>query len=241
MLSPNILDIGYRIVVVSAISWGIIGCSTPVPSADPSKPESPTEQVIKVGQRALPTLASNATQRAHYQHVFLDTSAPSAGSLVTISLTDAVESNVLASSELEVKPLDSISAKALRWMVLEAGHHRPDSLEAIAGAGAVPNNFREVNFDVNSTEVLNRNALDSLLKLSSRASGIFYVVGYADETGIEAGNLALSKDRAESVAAILKEGGVNPTRIQTAGAGVSRTYNTLEANRRASVTLRIVD
>ena len=103
----------------------------------------------------------------------------------------------------------------------------------------MPNSFTEVHFDVNQTDILDRSRLDAMIKLASRVEGVFYVVGYADETGIEASNLTLSEDRAAAVSQILVSAGVNETRVKTAGAGVSRTYASLAENRRASVSFRV--
>lgn len=194
---------------------------------------------IDTAQRALPTTASNARQPAHYQHVYLDTQDKKAGSLQTITLEDAVTSNVLASSELQVKRLSKIDPDSLTWLVLEKGFPRPHELEGVGGADTKTNNFSEVHFDVNQTTILDRTQLDALIKLSGRVEGFFTVVGYADETGVEAGNLTLSQDRASAVSEALVRAGVNASRVKASGAGVSRTYPSLAENRRASVSFRI--
>lgn len=234
-------QIRLRFLLCSAAALGLAGCA-----ATHKAPASPaaTAKVgigIATAQRALPTITSNVSQPAHYQHVFIDTADVNAGSLQTVTLPDAVNSNVLASSEIQVKPLGKIEPGSLRWVVLEKGFPRPKELEGVGGADLKASTFTEVNFDLNQAQILDRSKLDEVVKLASRVSGQFYVVGYADETGVEAQNVSLSQDRAKAVSEVLVSAGVNRSRVKEFGAGVSRTYRGLDANRRASVTFRVVE
>lgn len=205
-------------------------------------PESPRiEPVIDAAQRALPTRTTNVLERAHYQHVYIDKSASNSGSLQTISLEDAVNSNVLASSPLQAKPLDHIDPQSLTWIVLDRGFARPSSLEGAGGAGLTTTTFAEVNFALNETVILQPERLKTLTDLAQRIGGIFYVVAYADESGLEASNKTLSEERAKSVAEALTAAGVNASRVKATGAGISRIYQGLDANRRASITFRVVE
>jgi outer membrane protein OmpA-like peptidoglycan-associated protein len=249
-------------MLISAAALGLGGCAAPnshhghlhiegceeeapVARAAQSAPGVIVKQVVEpkgidTAMRALPSSASNVRQPAHYQHVYIDSQDKNAGSLQTITLEDAVKSNVLASSELQAKRLDKIDPASLKWLVLEKGFPRPGDLEGVGGADVKPNNFTEVHFDVNQTDILDRSQLEAMIKLASRLEGVFYVVGYADETGVEASNVTLSQDRAAAVSQALVSAGVNSTRVKTAGAGVSRTYSTLAENRRASISFRVV-
>lgn len=198
-------------------------------------------QGIESAQRALPTRSNTVSEPAHYQHVYIDTKEPNAGSLQTISLGDAVRSNVLASSELQAKPLAKIAPESLSWVVLDRGFSRPSSIEGVGGAGLMPSTFVEVNFPLNETVPIQPERLKSLTDIAKRVGGIFFVVAYADESGIEASNKLLSDERAKAVAQALMDAGVNPTRVKAVGAGISRLYPGLDANRRASVTFRVVE
>lgn len=227
-------------MIVLAIS--LAGCASPpapLPMATIATPSN--DNGIDVAQRALPTRINNIKQVAHYQHVYIDTRDGNAGSLQTITLADAVQGNVLASSDLQVKRLAKIDPKSLQWAVLDRGFERPKELEGVGGAGVDVNNFSEVNFPLNGTDILNSDRMTTLISLASRVGGVFHVVGYADESGIEAGNQKLSVERAKAVADALIAAGVNPSRVLTSGAGVSRLYQGLDANRRASITFRIVE
>lgn len=231
--------IKWSFLLVSASALGLAGCATKeIPP--PARISVDVDIGIDTAQRALPTKTGNVVQPAHYQHVYIDTRDEAAGSLQTISLQDAVNNNVLASSEMQAKPLGKIDQASLKWVVMDKGFARPESLEGVGGADVKPNNFSEVNFDPSHTEILNRTKLDELLKLASRVDGMFYVVGYADETGIEANNRTLSQDRAKAVSEALVAGGVSPSRVKAVGAGISRTYQGLSANRRATISFRAV-
>lgn len=231
-----------RFMLCSAVALGLTGCATQQEVTAPTQATviSRNDTGIDVAQRALASLTDNISQPAHYQHVYIDTADPAHRSLQTITLADAVNSSVLASSDLKVKPLAKIDPASLNWIVMEKGFPRPKEMEGVGGADTQPNNFSEVNFATNKTEILNRPKLDKLVALASRVSGVFYVVGYSDETGIEAGNLTLSKDRSKVVFDYLVAAGVNASRITESGAGISRAYPTLDANRRASITFNVV-
>ena len=228
------------ILLCSVATIGFSGSAT---SKEPPVPAKSRFSSVKVetAVRALPTVINNVLQPAHYQHVYIDPLDKNAGSLQTITLEDAVTSNVLASSELQVKPLSKIQIDSLKWIVLEQGFARPKEMEGVAVADINTNHFSEVNFALNESAILDRSKLDDLVKLASRVSGLFHIVGYADETGLEAKNITLSQDRANAVAEILISSGVNFSRVQADGAGVSRTYQGLDANRRASITFRVIE
>lgn len=235
---PEMKNIRLSFLLVSAAALGLTGCAT---QKMPSQPEITVDVDVGIdtAHRALPTKTDNVVQPAHYQHVYIDTRDENAGSLQTISLQDAVNSNVLASSDLQAKPLEKIDPASLKWIVMDKGFPRPDSLEGVGGAGVQLNNFSEVNFATNLTEILDRTKLDELLKLASRVDGMFYVVGYADETGIEASNQTLSQDRAKVVSDAIVAGGVSPSRVRAIGAGISRAYQDLGANRRATIAFLV--
>ena len=228
------------ILLCSVASVGVAGCATSKVTQVPVEANFASLKV-DTAVRALPTVTNNVLQPAHYQHVYIDPLDKNAGSLQTITLEDAVTSNVLASSELQVKPLSKIQIDSLKWIVLEQGFARPNEIEGVAGADINANHFSEVNFESNEIAILDRSKLDELVKLASRVSGLFHIVGYADETGLEANNNTLSQDRANAVAAMLIASGVNSSRVQADGAGVSRTYQGLDANRRASITFRVIE
>jgi outer membrane protein OmpA-like peptidoglycan-associated protein len=192
---------------------------------------------IETTQRALPTVVTNATQKAHYDHVYIDSKDADARSLRTIPLVDAVANNVLASNP---KPVirQELDPSKLTWFVTDKGDKRPTSLEGVGGYGIGDGNYVEVNFDVDKTLILNPDRVQFLVDKAKRVSGMFYVVGYADETGIESKNETLSKNRAVSVKEMLTEANIHSTRIVDAGAGVSRTYPDLASNRRVSITFK---
>jgi outer membrane protein OmpA-like peptidoglycan-associated protein len=175
-------------------------------------------------------------QPAHYQHVYVESSDPSATSLKTITLRDAVYSDVLASSDLKVQ---KINKDRLNWLVMGAAPKQPTEIEGVGGFDVISNNNVEVNFDTDKTDILNLANLQPLVQKASRVSGTFYVVGYADETGIEQKNELLSQNRAQSVVSVLVSAGVNRTRIIDAGAGVSTLYTELALNRRAAVSFYV--
>lgn len=218
----------------------LTGCSTvqvlPVPGSSSSLPLAPPS--IESSYRALPTKSGSAIQPAHYQHVYLNSADPNAGSLKTITLKDAVENDVLASSDLHVVPL---SGERLKWSVFDKGLIRPTALEAVGGSDVVSSNVVEVNFDTDKTEILNPENLAQLVKHALRVSGTVYVVGYADETGIESKNETLSLARADVVVDALTQAGIPRAKINRFGAGVSRYYSSLSLNRRTSVSFHIDD
>ena len=69
------------------------------------------------------------------------------------------------------------------------------------------------------------------------------LAGHTDNTGSDALNLSLSKDRAESIKAYLVEKGANASRIEATGYGESQPIATnktaagRQANRRVEFTL----
>lgn len=192
---------------------------------------------VNTAYRALPTKVGNAKQPAHYQHVYVTEGSPESKSVQTISLKDAVEYGVLASSDYQVQKLDAVGG--LNWIVLDTAPLQPRQIEGIGGEGVDRNNSIDVNFDVDKTEILNKQNLESLFSKSKRVQGIFYVFGYADETGTESKNETLSEQRAQVVVDSLVEMGVNISSIKSEGSGVSYMYPTLAANRHTSITFII--
>jgi hypothetical protein len=170
--------------------------------------------------------------------VYVDSQDVNARSLRTIPLTDAIAHDVLASSE---KPVirQELDPSKLTWIVSGKPDLRPTSLEGVGGYGVADATYVEVNFDVDKTEILNKENVQTLIDKAARVSGMFYVVGYADKTGIEAKNQTLSSNRATSVKSLLTEASINESRILDSGAGVSTTYPDLAANRRTAITFKI--
>lgn len=223
----------------------LTGCATGVKTESAVVSDKPVavapalvEHGIESAQRALPTVVTNVKQVAHYDHVYIDSSDVNARSLKTITLEDAVAHDVLASSPLPVVRQE-IDASKLEWVTFDSGFERPTSIEGVGGFGVEDGNFVEVNFDVDKTEILNKEKISPLIDKAARVSGIFYVVGYADETGIESKNKALSLNRAISVKEMLVQANIHPTRVIGTGAGVSRTYPELSSNRRASIVFKV--
>lgn len=194
---------------------------------------------IEAAERALPTRTSNVKEPAHYQHVYIDSAQRNAGSVQTVGLADAVEHNILASSDLQAKPLAKIEPDSLRWLVIDKGFARPSSLEGVGGAGVAETTFSEVNFPLNEVEIINPENLAVITKVAARLGGVIHVVGYADESGLELSNQDLSERRAKAVAESLISSGVNPIRVKVVGAGVSRIYPGLDQNRRATVAFQV--
>ena len=218
------------------------GCTSApqVAAVDLAAPAPVKTRGVDVAARALPTRTTTIAEPARYEHVYIDTASSSATSLQTITLEDAVKSEVLASSELQVKPLSKIDEKALNWIVLDAtGYKTPSAIEGVGGAGIEDGHFAEVNFPLNGTDVLNEDHLASLIAKARRVAGVFNVVGYADESGIYQSNVELATERAKVVATLLVDAGISRTRVIDVGAGISHLYPGLDANRRASVTFRI--
>lgn len=236
-----------KFLLVSAAALGLSGCAF-LSSRDPEQVISREREALSPAvaersayafHRALPTRFNNVVQPAHYQHVFIEASDPAAVTVQTISLEDAVASNVLASAELQVRQLQPVGGAELKWVVLDRDFRRPSELEGVAGSDAQMSNFRELKFRLGSSEILDKPLLDDLLRLASRTDGVFYVVGFADESGVEAKNKTLSLQRARSVAQYLQSGGVHPSRIKASGVGISRIYQELEDNRRVSVSFLV--
>ena len=193
---------------------------------------------IDVAQRALPTITDSVRQPAHYQHVYVEPGSIAADSIKTLPLVDAVANDVLASNDRSVRKF-TLDSDNLRWAVLEKAAARPSQIEGVGGAGVESANLSEVNFDLNETVIINPDRLEKLIRKARLVSGLFYIVGYADESGIESINLTLSQERADSVVAFLSVNGVHSTRIKSSGAGISRIYSGLDRNRRASVSFLI--
>jgi outer membrane protein OmpA-like peptidoglycan-associated protein len=239
------LSHSFLISTVLAAALALGGCAT---SADSQVAESVSNRVpastkvkdagIDVAQRALPSLSNSVRQPAHYQHVYVEGDSQAAVSLKTLPLADAVANDILASSNRTVRKFD-LDASKLRWTVVERAGDRPSLIEGVGGAGVDTGNLTEVNFDLNETVIINPERLEGLVRKAQLVSGLFYVVGYADESGIESKNYTLSQQRAESVAAYLKQHAIHSSRIKSNGAGISRLYSGLDRNRRVSVTFLI--
>ncbi len=80
----------------------------------------------------------------------------------------------------------------------------------------------DINFESNSAKLLPE-AYPSLEELyiymSDYPSKSIYITGHTDDMGTEKANLVLSRRRAESVAAVLIEKGISPSRISSQGKG----------------------
>jgi len=86
--------------------------------------------------------------------------------------------------------------------------------------------------------------LDDLMLIAADCpAAIINITGHSDNTGNESGNLALSKARANAVAAYMTAGGISAERFTTNGAGSSRPLvaeNTAQAhqlNRRIEIEI----
>lgn len=232
-----------KLYFLAATSVFVSGCAGSPEKAivelrAPSVNMARVDRGIEVTQRALPTKIDAARQPAHYQHVYVDSLSDVAESLKTIPLADAVANDVLASSDLKVRRMN-IDQSKLNWVVLDRATTRPLEIEAVGGFGIDRENLSEVYFDLNETVILSPERLDKLIQKAQKVSGKFYIVGYADESGIEAKNYLLSQERAAAVAAYLAARNVHSSRINNYGAGVSHLYQGLDKNRRASVSFLI--
>ena len=102
-----------------------------------------------------------------------------------------------------------------------------------------------VYFDVNSAVVKDsREIVWFVAKLQPYPQAIIQVQGFADSTGTESLNQALSEQRAASVVRYLSSEGIDPSRIRTQGfasefaARPNVTAEGRERNRRVEVTVR---
>lgn len=79
--------------------------------------------------------------------------------------------------------------------------------------------------------------------LNKYPNSVVTVTGHTDSTASASYNLNLSQSRAESVAAVLRQGGVNGGRLRTLGAGenqpiaTNQTTEGRQANRRVEITI----
>jgi outer membrane protein OmpA-like peptidoglycan-associated protein len=105
---------------------------------------------------------------------------------------------------------------------------------------------QEILFPVSGSDVTPALRADLLVladNLNRYPNSIVTVTGHTDSTGSAAYNQALSERRAESVAAVLRQGGVNPARIRTVGAGENQpiasnlTPEGRAQNRRVDITI----
>jgi outer membrane protein OmpA-like peptidoglycan-associated protein len=93
------------------------------------------------------------------------------------------------------------------------------------------------------TQSLQSDLLILAENLNRYPNSIVTVTGHTDSTGSAAYNQTLSERRAESVAAVLRQGGVNPPRIRTVGAGENQpiasnlTDEGRAQNRRVDITI----
>lgn len=115
------------------------------------------------------------------------------------------------------------------------------------GDDIVLNMRNDILFDVDSAQVSNRayntiNAVADVLRHYDKT--LINVNGYTDTTGSDQHNLDLSQRRAEHVADILVDGGVNPRRISPRGFGEThlkiRTGDNVNEPRNRRVEIRIV-
>lgn len=106
---------------------------------------------------------------------------------------------------------------------------------------------QDILFDTNSTVIKRRMQTE----LASVAQNLLHypnsdvtIIGHTDNTGSAAYNLQLSQQRADAVAGVLEDNGVNPNRVQTIGRGESQPIATnLTAagrakNRRVEIHIR---
>ena len=85
--------------------------------------------------------------------------------------------------------------------------------------------FTTIVFDVNGQDIAHKSykRLDQAVKIYKKNPDVqIEVRGYTDATGSEAGNLKLSQERAEKVAAALQTRGVAPEHISAAGYGAEK-------------------
>lgn len=115
------------------------------------------------------------------------------------------------------------------------------------GDDIVLNMRNDILFDVNSADVSSRadNTLGAVADvLRHYDKTLINVNGYTDTTGSEQHNLDLSQRRAEHVADILVNNGINPQRISPRGFGETdlkvRTGNNVNEPRNRRVEIRIV-
>jgi outer membrane protein OmpA-like peptidoglycan-associated protein len=233
---PRLLSKAFIALVGGALL--LYGCaSTPEPPEFASK-EPPV--IVHTAQRAIPTQIGNAIEPAMVQHVLIDSGDPNLRSLQTISDADAKANELNTASELQVRTLAPVYSAPNQFITLAgSSEENPSTLQAAAGESAQPQVFAEINFKRGTTEMINPERLDNFIRLASRLDGLFYIVGYADETGTYKSNVALSHARAVLIMEKLTAAGVHPTRIQARGAGVSNTYGNPDLNRRASVSFRV--
>jgi outer membrane protein OmpA-like peptidoglycan-associated protein len=229
------LSAALALTLLSGCANEMVVVSTPTPQA----PILPSP-VIQLSERATPTTGSTATTKAHYEHVFLDGNAKDRRSLKSIELNDAINNDVLINSDLQTQTLDS---KRLRsrvnagstWVVMDKVYPKPTRKEAVGGEGIDAGMDAEVYFDLNETLMKNPERLTAMVERSRLIAGEFYVVGYTDATGGEKQNEKLSQERAKAVSDALIEAGINKTRVQSKGLGVSSKHPSHELNRRAIV------
>lgn len=198
---------------------------------------------VELAQRALPTSGKTATTNAHIDHVYLDPGWSGLDSLETIDLEDAIQNDVLITSDFAPQALAAAhlrgpSAQILR---LPFGQARPSPKESFAGAGMDLGIEAFVNFDLGSSEMINPERLTPLIERAGSVAGEFVVLAYTDSLGTEPFNKTLAKERADQVAFQLQAAGVNASRIKSVGVGVSQKFSDHASNRHAVVLFYVED
>lgn len=201
---------------------------------------------IQLSERALPTSGSSAVTFARVEHVMIEPgnaglaksglNLDGTGNLETISKSDANENGLNISADLPVKKIDSAALSNLMWAVFDTPDARPNQMEAVGGADIDKGIFADLHFNVGESEILDQDKLKALITRSKWVNGKFFVVGFTDKSGTEKGNIKLAKERATAVEKALLDLGIDKSRIQTKGSGVSYTYIDNAKNRHASVT-----
>jgi phosphate transport system substrate-binding protein len=198
-------------------------------------------KVLAISERgAIPLIPSSMTIRTESyplsRRLYLyvpETAKPEARDFVRFVLSpagqDIVEKNGFVGQKLEVMP---------------AAQARPkESAQPLPSSDRLSVDFR---FRTGSS-VLDTKAADDVGRLSASMSSQFagrglILVGFADNTGTPAGNLALSRERAEAVAEQMRRHGIVPALVTGFGQELpvadNSTADGRDRNRRVEVWLR---
>lgn len=114
-----------------------------------------------------------------------------------------------------------------------------DTIKPVPPAPADKIIIADILFDLNSYRLKNETILD-LYKARITKSKIkkIKVIGYTDDTGSPQYNQELSEKRAAEIARIISERFlIDPTKIESEGRGISRSFPEKEKNRRVEILL----